>query len=424
MSDTTPKQPRRFSTAFFLTMFSDFFAIWRYELCKTFRDMGMVIFFIIVPLLYPLLYSYIYSHEVVRDVPTMVVDRSNSTLSREYLRRVDATPEVSIVGHCTDMEEAKEQIRRRNAYGIIYVPEDFSEHLNTGRKAHISLYCDMSGLLYYKSLLIANTLVSLEMNKEIKIARSVGATERQGEIISYPIDYEDVALYNPTVGFASFLLPAVLILIIQQTLLLGIGLSAGTARERNKFHDLVPTDISHYSGALRIVFGKGLAYLTIYVPVLCYTLVIVPRMFGFIQLAEAMDLILFALAYLLACIFFAMSLSVVVRHRESCMMIFVFTSVPLLFISGVSWPGASIPEGWRIVSHLFPSTFGINGYIKIKSMGANLREVNSEYMALWLHTILYFLTTCAIYYRQVRKNRRHIREADSLIAQGNKEVLE
>ena len=75
MSDTTPKQPRRFSTAFFLTMFSDLFAIWRYELCKTFRDMGMVIFFIIVPLLYPLLYSYIYSHEVVRDVPAMVVDR-------------------------------------------------------------------------------------------------------------------------------------------------------------------------------------------------------------------------------------------------------------------------------------------------------------------------------------------------------------
>ena len=71
------------------------------------------------------------------------------------------------------------------------------------------------------------------MNADIKVERSANTTDRQDEITAYPIEYEDVALYNPTNGFAAFLIPAVLVLIIQQTLLLGIGLSAGTAREQN-----------------------------------------------------------------------------------------------------------------------------------------------------------------------------------------------
>ena len=93
----------------------------------------------------------------------------------------------------------------------------------------------MSGLLYYKSLLNTNTSVSLDMNADIKMQRAGNTTNRRDEITAYPIKYEDVTLFNPANGFAAFLIPAVLILIIQQTLLLGIGLSAGTAREQNRF---------------------------------------------------------------------------------------------------------------------------------------------------------------------------------------------
>ena len=236
---------------------NDLFYIWKQEFRNTFRDQGMLIFFVLVPLVYPLIYSFIYTNETLRDVPAVVVDNSRTALSRDYLRRVDATPEVSIVSHCADMEEAKLALRERKAYGIIYLPASFSDDIAQGRQTQVSLYCDMSGLLYYKSMLLANTEVSLDMNAEIKIARAGNTTERQDELTAYPIVYQDVALYNPTNGFAAFLIPAVLMLIIQQTLLLGIGLSAGTAREHNRFRDLVPVQ-RHYNGTLRIVLGKGL----------------------------------------------------------------------------------------------------------------------------------------------------------------------
>ena len=98
---------------------NDLFYIWKQEFRNTFRDQGMLIFFVLVPLVYPLIYSFIYTNETLRDVPAVVVDNSRTALSRDYLRRVDATPEVSIVSHCADMEEAKLALRERK--GDIYI---------------------------------------------------------------------------------------------------------------------------------------------------------------------------------------------------------------------------------------------------------------------------------------------------------------
>ena len=383
----------------------DLFYIWKQEFRTTFRDQGVLIFFVLVPLVYPLIYSFIYTNETIREVPTVVVDNSRSSLSREYLRKVDASPETSIVAYCADMEEAKLMLKDRKAYGIIYIPAHFSDDIARGKQTQVSIFCDMSGLLYYKALLTANTNVSLAMNADIKMKRAGNTTARQDEITAYPIEYEDVAIFNPTNGFAAFLIPAVLILIIQQTLLLGIGLSAGTAREQNRFKDLVPIN-RHYNGTLRIVMGKGLSYFMVYSLVAVYILCVVPRLFSLNQIAIPGVLTLFALPYLAACIFFAMTASIAIRNRETCMLLFVFTSVPLLFLSGISWPGAAMPEFWRYFSYIFPSTFGINGYVRINSMGATLNEVSFEYQALWIQTGIYFLTTCLVYRWQIIQSRK------------------
>lgn len=384
----------------------DLFYIWKQEFRTTFRDQGVLIFFVLVPLVYPLIYSFIYTNETIREVPTVVVDNSRSSLSREYLRKVDASPETSIVAHCADMEEAKLMLKDRKAYGIIYIPAHFSDDIVQGKQTQVSIFCDMSGLLYYKALLTANTNVSLAMNAAIKMERAGNTTARQDEITAYPIEYEDVAIFNPTNGFAAFLIPAVLILIIQQTLLLGIGLSAGTAREHNQFKDLVPINC-HYNGTLRIVMGKGLSYFMVYSLVAVYILCVVPRLFSLNQIAIPGVLTLFTLPYLTACIFFAMTASIAIRNRETCMLLFVFTSVPLLFLSGISWPGSAMPSFWRYFSYLFPSTFGINGYVRINSMGATLNEVAFEYRALWMQTGIYFLTTCFVYRRQIIQSRKN-----------------
>lgn len=384
----------------------DMFYIWREEMHKIFTDQGILIFFFLVPLAYPLLYSFIYTNEVVREVPAVVVDNSNSSMSREFIRKVDATADISIMGYCSDMEEAKEILKRGEAYGIYYIPEDFTDKLMHLEQSEISIFCDMSGMLYYKAMLLSATEVSLEMNKDIKIARAGNTTDRQDEVTAQPIEYESVALFNPQNGFASFLIPAVLILIIQQTLLLGVGLSVGTDRERNRINDLVPIS-RHYNGTLRIVMGKSFAYFLVYAVVSIYVLCVVPRIFSLPQIANPFTLMAFLLPFVIACIFFAMASSVFVRNRETCMLMFVFTSVPLLFLSGISWPSSAIPWFWKAFSYIFPSTFGIKGFVAINNMGATLDEVAIFYVALWVQAGIYFILTCVAYRWQIIRSRKN-----------------
>ena len=123
----------------------------------------------------------------------------------------------------------------------------------------------------------------------------------------------------------------------------------------------------------------------------------IPRIFHFPQLATWFSLLMFMIPYIIACIFFGMLVSCMVKYRENVMLLIVFVSIPLLFMSGVSWPQSNIPGMWQGVSWLFPSTFGIRGYIRLNSMGATLNDVQFEYWILWLQAVVYFILACLVY---------------------------
>ena len=376
--------------------------IWYEEMKQVFRDEGVLIFFIIVPLAYPLLYSWIYNNEVVREVPVVVVDQSHSHLSRQFIRECDASPDVKVAYYAEDLDEAKTLVSRQVVKGVYLIPSDFSTHINRMEQAVVGVYCDMSLMLTYKAIYQTAVAVTQSMGAEIQTKLAGNYTVREDQITTKPLAFEDVPIFNPAGGYGNFIIPAVLMLILQQTLVLGIGLSAGTARESNRFQDLVPPK-SYYHGMFRVVLGKTMCYLMIYILMVTWLTVIVPRMFHFPCLAHWQDLLIVMIPYTLACIFFGITVSCLVRYRENVMLIMVFVSVPLLFLTGVSWPQTEIPGFWQGVSCLFPSTFGMNGYVRIASMGCTLNEIRTEYIALWIQAAIYFTTACMMYRRHIIK---------------------
>ena len=379
------------------------------ELKNVLKDQGVLMFLVLVPIAYPLLYSWIYNNEVTREVPVAVVDRSHSHMSREFTRMLDASPDTKVALFCNSVEEAKQRVGRGDAYGVVYFPEDFQTHLNRMEQTHVGVYCDMSLMLAYKAIFQTCTAIQGSLNSKIQIELAGNYTDRENEITTKPLDFDEVAIFNNTGGYGNFIIPGVLMLIIQQTLLLGVGMAAGTARERNNYGFLVPID-RRYRGVMRIVWGKALAYFMIYTVMAAYLLAAVPRIFHFVQLITLRELFTFALPYLLACIFFSMTIASLIRYRENVMLLVVFSSVPLLFMSGVSWPQNNIPAFWQGVSWLFPSTFGIRGFVRMNSMGATLNDVATEYHALWIQVVVYFILAHEVYRFQIGKARESIKE--------------
>lgn len=379
------------------------------ELKNVQKDQGVLMFLVIVPLAYPLLYSWIYNNEVTREVPVAVVDMSHSHTSREFTRMLDASPDTKVAARCKSLEEAKERVGRGEAYGVVYFPQDFQTKLNRMEQTHVGVYCDMSLMLAYKAIFQTCTAIQGNLNSRIQIELTGNATAREDELTTRPLDFDEVPMFNNTAGYGNFIIPGVLMLIIQQTLLLGVGMAAGTAREKNNYGFLVPVD-RHYRGVMRIIWGKSLAYFMIYMVMGTYLLCAVPYMFNFISLVSWKSLMPFILPYLLACIFFSMTISVLMRYRENVMLLVVFSSVPLLFMSGVSWPQSNIPSFWQGVSWLFPSTLGIRGYVRMNSMGATLEDISTEYHALWIQTVVYFVLAHEVYRFQIGKARKGIKE--------------
>ncbi|MBQ0075360.1 MAG: ABC transporter permease [Prevotella sp.] len=374
---------------------------WYNEIKAILKDEGVLLFFVFLPIAYPILYSWIYNNEVAREVPVILVDDSHSTLSRDFAKMFDASPEVSIALQCNSIKEAKEAIGRSEGYGIIYFPEDFDKKVGRMEQSHVSVYCDMSYMLTYKAILVTANLVSIELGTKIQEQRLGNTTARQDEVSTHPLEFEEVPIFNVTGGYGNFILPAVLVLIIQQAMILGVGMIAGTERER-KYVNYKARNCHSITQAINLLFGKSLCYLMIFSVMLAWITLAVPRFFGFVSMVHGWDLLQFFTPYLLSCVFFSIIISEMVRYRESVMLVVVFTSVPLLFMTGVSWPQTAIPGVWQGLSSIFPSTFAVRGFIRISSMGALLSDVAEEYRILWTQTSIYVLLALFVMWRRVQ----------------------
>ena len=166
---------------------------------------------------------------------------------------------------------------------------------------------------------------------------------------------------------------------------------AGTAREENKSHSQIPERL-HGKGIYRVVLGKAIAYFVLYIAISAYILGFIPKLFNLPHIGNIWTLFHFIVPFLIATIFFSMSVSVFIKNRETGLIAFLFFTLILLFLSGFSWPQSNMPVFWRYLSYLFPSTHGIQGYIKINSTGANLAQVRFEYVWLWAQAAFYFIT--------------------------------
>jgi len=382
----------------------DVLQIWKQEYKNIFSDGGVLLIFFGAILIYPLFYPIPYSNEVLKDVPIAVVDMNRSQLSRKLIRMTDANEFVSVFSKPQNIAEAKKQFFDSDIYGIMLIPQDFSKSILKGEQAKIVVYADASYFLFYRQALtgIFHSTATMSAGVEIQRMLAKGFTTEQAIAARDPLPLIAYPLYNRSGGYATFVIPAILILILQQTLLIGIGMLGGTAREKKANHFLV-AGIESKRG-LRIIFGKSGAYFSIYLVHALYFFGILFRVYDFPQRADLWQLVLFITPFILSVIFLGIALSELFRNREISIMVLLFTSVPALFLSGFSWPPEAIPGWMHFLSYLLPSTAGIEGFLRLNLMGATFMEVINNWLGLWILAIGYFFLASLSMRRIMRRD--------------------
>ena len=365
--------------------------VWRREYYLVFHDAGVMLFFFFLTVAYPLVYTFIYNPEIVENIPIAVVDNSRSEESRKLTRMIDATQGIEVWDYATNMEEAHRMENNHEVYGILEIPSDYARRIGRQEQGVVTFYCEMSLLLRYRTCLTALTDVQLAAGADIRqqTLDMIGLPAQ--EMGGMPIESEALMLGDPTQGFASFIMPGVLVLILQQSMLLGITMLAASIKERRRRNGGIDPE-SIPAGPLTTIWGKTLCYITLYLPICVYVLDLVPIMFNLPHIGDFREMYLFIFPMLLATAFLGQTISVFVTERESSMLVIVFTSVVFLFISGLTWPRYAMNSLWTWVGDAIPATWGIEGFIRMNSNGSPLWEQSHPYMMLWLLCAIYMVT--------------------------------
>lgn len=366
------------------------------EVRRVFTDSTTLVIFFLATAVYPPLYYYIYHREVLQEMPVAVVDLSQSEASGRFVHKLDATPEMHVAFHCNTLADGEALIDRHVAKALFVLPPDYAQCLAHHETATVTCFSDISSFIYYKNALLGGSNVMLDemQNLQLEHHQTSILDAEQTRVQVEPIGIDDVKLYNPSGGYASYFIPALLLLVIHQTLFFGICVLCGDANENKRALRLIPPHLRTHS-IYRVTLGRMLCFLLIYIPIALFDLIIMPRIFGMPQLGSTADMILFLLPFILATSCFAMAFgNLLSQERMSTLLCCLFFSVVLFFLSGLVWPQQCMPPFWRVFSYLFPSTPGIQGFVHIGSMGATLAEVRGEYLALWLQTGLWFAAAC------------------------------
>ncbi len=369
-----------------------------------FRDKGVLLLFFGALLIYPFFYSLPYVKENIREIPVAVIDRDNTQMSRQLARMMDASEQMHVYKKYGDMDSVKKDFFEGTVYGVILIPKDFSRKIYRGELANIIVYCDASYFMIYRQVLTGAKTVAMTMSAGVHVKKlmSGGMTQNAAMAFNDPVPLISFPLFNPGGGYASFVVPGVLILILQQTLLIGIGLLLGTAREKGEL--VSGKSACGRSSTPVLIVGKAAAYFSIYIIHVIYFYVIVYRVFDFPRRSSVPELLFFAVPFLLSCIFLGITICVFFKHRETSIMILLCMSIPALFLSGFSWPVEAMPEWLHYLSFLLPSTAGIDGFLKLNQMGAGVKHVSHNLAVLWVLSVLYFITAW-ISMRHMMKNK-------------------
>lgn len=354
--------------------------------------------------MYGLLYNYMYAPDLVRNVPVVVVDNSKTALSREYIRLLNATPQVDVIATGEDNVQAKELMKMDEAAGILYLPYDFTDRVSRGDESVFIMYETTSAFLYYLAMQEASASSMLALNDRFRPEMLVFLpSEDAAQLASVqPINVVGTALYNYTEGYGTYLIPAVLIVIMFQTLLMVIGMVSGDERQFRSLRNYSPS----LGQAMRLVTGKTFVYMLLYAVFSLFLLGLIPLIFDLPDIGNVWNIIMLLIPFLMATSFFGLTASLFFTDSDAPLLMIAFFSVGLIFLSGVSYPLELMPWYWKLSHYLIPAAPATLAYVKLNSMGASMAGIHTEYITLWIQCAVYFVLACLVYRYNIRKSHR------------------
>lgn len=378
------------------------FKVIDYEFNKLRRDYIAMLILIGGAVFYSFYYPFPYSNEIVREIPIAVVDEDKTDLSRQITRMLDETENIKVTTEYNSVLEAKQAFMERKVFGIIDIPHDFYNNVVLGNQPVVTLFADGSYMIFYSTALSASTQIVFTAAAGVKIKQMTMSGVPFYDVMNIQSAVSTVShpLFNPQGGYDTFVIPAVYTVIIQQIFLIVISLLQGTSYEKGYNF---PKGVA----PVAILAGKLFFFLPLFALVSGYFFFAGALVYSLPVFGDFLNVSLFMIPYGVAVVSLAIAMGYFVREREGGMVFALMTSIPFLFISGFLWPSWIMPKWLQVVRAFVPSSPAIDGFVKVRQMGAEVADVMPDFINLCVLAVIYTVLAYFVIVWQMKNDRPH-----------------
>lgn len=358
-----------------------------------YTDAAAVLLLVVAGILYAFYYPTPYMNQTVSKVPVAVVDMDHTVMSRQLTQMSASAQQIDVRYIFSDMREAEEALANEKIYGFMVIPKDMEKILRNGGSVNVNVFTHGAYVMLHGNIGTAFTTCALTVGattkvKRIALGKKVPAAKAMAMRDPTPLSIQ--TLYNNTGSYSNYVVPSVLVLILQQTLVIGICVLGG-ARAHRKFRKKYREASVENEKLPYRYFGRSLAYFLHYCSFILFYHFVVYNLFDFPRRGQLLPMIAFAVVFLFSTINFGMVLSQVFLRRETSMQIFLYMSIPILFLANFSWPSYLVPSWMVGLSALLPSTFAVPAWLSIQQRGADIYEASALLYPLALQAVFYML---------------------------------
>ncbi len=375
----------------------EIFDILKRELRNVSKDSSLFLILLLAPVLYAFMYGSIYLNKGEEKVKLALIDNDGTAISRALTEQFDSTPMIEIIPS-SNINEAQEKMYQGEVQGYFYIQSGFEKDILSQKQTNVNLVLNASRFLPSSDLLSTVTKVCLTVGAGVRKTyfNKQGMGEDESMKMTNPINMDYRPLYNSGMTYGAFLLPGLLAIILQQTLLIGVAAAFTSEREENKLLNFYQVSRQSIS---KMIFGKSLLYFFAFMIFGLFFSIVNFSVFGVEIRGDYFDLAVISALFIATIIVFGMLIGSFFKTKLFAFQVLVFSSYPIFLITGYSMPYQALPKFVQMLSDTLPTSPFLKTYISIVQSGGSLAEnLNSVIHLVILWIIFEFLLILRIKY--------------------------
>ena len=326
-------------------------ALLRKEIKQALRDKKMRVIIFISPLIQLLLFGYAVNTDV-REIRTVVCDRSNTSISRRLTDAFQSSGYFRIVKRAHDPREAEPLIDKGKAQVILVIPEDFSRNLRRGRPADLQMIVEgtdsivASNAVSYGNMIIAAHLQKFAQppptNPAIKTVKRLPQVKPVVRV-----------WFNPDLKSRNFFVPGVIALLLTLVSLILTSFSIVREWEIGTMEQLIVTPLR----PTELIVGKTLPFFLVGLIDLVLIFLVGTLWYQIPFRGNILLLAFAAVLYLINALSIGIFISTISRTQQQALMGVIFFFMPAMLLSGFVFPIYNIPLVMRWIAYINPLTY-------------------------------------------------------------------